>query len=146
MELRPARLEDLPSLLELYRDLNPEDPPLEELRAKAIWAQIQQHPGILYLVAVDGERVVSTCHVTVVPNLTRSGRSYALVENLVTAPDHRRRGLAKALLELAVEHARRCDCYKISLLSSAKRIEAHRFYESVGFDGSLKKGFHRTLE
>lgn len=146
MELRPARQEDLPGLLELYRHLNPEDPSLDSQRAFALWEQIRSHSGIHYLVAVEAERVVSTCNVTVIPNLTRNGRPYALVENMVTAPDFWKQGIARALLDLAVEYERSRDCYKISLLSSAKRTEAHGFYAAAGFDGSLKKGFHRTLE
>jgi GNAT superfamily N-acetyltransferase len=145
-ELRAARREDLPGILDLYAHLNPEDAPLAPERAQALWAEIEAMPGIRYLVAVSEGRVVSTCNVTVLPNLTRGGRSLAIVENMVTAPDFRRRGIGKRLLELAVAFAREKGCYKISLLSSAKRQEAHVLYEAAGFDGAAKKAFYRALE
>ncbi|OQA32275.1 MAG: hypothetical protein BWY57_02080 [Betaproteobacteria bacterium ADurb.Bin341] len=33
------------------------------------------------------------------------------------------------------------DCSKIMLLSSANRVQAHRFFERAGFGGSEKCGF-----
>lgn len=35
----------------------------------------------------------------------------------------------------------RADCSKIMLLSSSDRIQAHMFFEHVGFIGSSKRGF-----
>jgi GNAT superfamily N-acetyltransferase len=146
MELRTAVREDLPGILALYAHLNPEDEALDPDRAAAIWRKTEAMPGIRYLVAVEAGRIVSTCNLTVLPNLTRGGRSLAIVENMVTAPDFRRRGLGRRLLDMATALAREAGCYKISLLSSAKRTEAHVLYEAAGFDGSTKRAFHRTLD
>jgi len=146
MEFRSARREDLPGILELYRHLNPDDDPLPPDRAAPIWDEIEAATGIAYFVGVQDGQILSTCNVVVVPNLTRSGRPWAVVENVVTAPDHQRRGLGRGVLEMAVAFARKHDCYKIALLSSAKRRDAHRFYEAAGFDGDVKRGFHLKLE
>ncbi len=146
MEFRPARREDLPGILDLYRHLNPDDAPLPAGRADSLWDEVESTPGIAYFVGVHGGQILSTCNVVVVPNLTRSGRPWAVVENVVTHPDHQRRGLGKGVLEMAVAFARERNCYKIALLSSAKRRDAHRFYEAAGFDGDVKRGFHLKLE
>lgn len=146
MQFRAARREDLPGILDLYRHLNPDDTPLPAPQAEALWVDIEATPGIAYFVGCEDDRVLSTCNVVVVPNLTRSGRPWAVIENVVTHPGHQRRGLGRGVLGLAVEFARRHDCYKIALLSSARRREAHRFYEAAGFDGDVKRGFHLKLE
>jgi len=94
-----------------------------------------------YFVAkVDG-LVVATCNLTVVPNLTYNLQPYAVIENVVTHANYRRRGLGRLLMETAVSTAWDLGCYKVMLMSGAGRSEAHRFYESMGFDGDSKKGF-----
>ena len=79
------------------------------------------------------------------PNLTRNQRPYALIENVVTHRDYRRRGFGKVVIDKAINYAKEKDCYKIMLLSDSSRTEAHRFYESLGFDGNAKAGFLMRL-
>ena len=40
-----------------------------------------------------------------------------------------------------IEIAWQEGCYKVMLLSGSVRTDAHRFYESIGFEGDSKKGF-----
>jgi GNAT superfamily N-acetyltransferase len=141
MEYRTAREDDLRSLLDLYRQLNPEDPQLEYEKALAIWRKSAESGMTEYFVAVEDDVVISACCVTVVHNLTRGGRPYAILENVITDEGHRKKGIGGRVVHEAVEHAKSCGCYKVVLLSSAKRTEAHRFYEAIGFDGSSKRGF-----
>jgi len=49
--------------------------------------------------------------------------------------------LGKAIIDKAVDYAKEQNCYKVMLQSSSKRIEAHKFYEKIGFDGDSKRGF-----
>lgn len=74
--IRLIRADELPTLLSLYRYLHPEDPELPITGDLAeLWQRIQSDPHLLYFVGdVDG-RVVSTCNLTIIPNLTRGARS-----------------------------------------------------------------------
>jgi GNAT superfamily N-acetyltransferase len=141
MEYRQAREEDLGGILALYRQLNPEDPPLDYGSALRIWKETESRGSTRYFVAAEGVAVVAACCVTVIPNLTRGGRPYAMIENVVTEAGHRRLGLGGRVVRDAVEHARELGCYKAVLLSGAKRAEAHEFYKAIGFDGDSKRGF-----
>jgi GNAT superfamily N-acetyltransferase len=141
VEFRPATSADLSGILALLRELNPEDPELAPSESAGIWTEILGNPRIRYLVAVDSGKVVGTCHVLVVPNLTRSGRPYALVENVVVDGAHRRRGIGRSLMDLAVDFAKSMHCYKVMIQSSAKRSEAHAFYQDLGFDCEAKRSF-----
>jgi GNAT superfamily N-acetyltransferase len=141
MDYRTAQRDDLPGILALYRQLNPEEEILDLGKACLIWDLTEKSNTTHYFVAVDNSKVISTCNITLVPNLTRQGRSFAIIENVITDPGYRRQGIGKRVIESAVRYAKENNCYKVVLLSSAKRTESHKFYESIGFNGDSKKGF-----
>jgi GNAT superfamily N-acetyltransferase len=69
----------------------------------------------------------------VVPNLTRRGRSYAIVENVVVDTSQRGARIGEAMMLHAIEAARTAGCHKVALMSRVERKDAHRFYERLGF-------------
>ena len=144
MEFRKLTEEDLLSLLELYKQLQPDDS-LSSEKSKIVWQEIQNNPNIQYFGAVDDGKVVSTCYAVYIPNLTRNNRGICFIENVVTDEKYRNRGLASKVIDMAVAYAKEKDCYKVILQSGTTRGEAHRFYESKGFDGDSKKAFDMRL-
>lgn len=139
---RFARSEDLEQILALYRFLNPDDPGVDQEPVSEAWQDIMNHrERYRYVVAEEDGRILSTCNIAIVPNLTWGARPYAVIENVVTHPEARRRGLGRSCVMKAVEFAREKGCYKVMLLSGSERTEAHSFYESLGFSGTRKKGF-----
>jgi len=144
--VRFAVHDDLSQIMELYSILIPNDLKRDEKHLQEVWHDIMNHQDrYRYVVAEEGGGILSTCNIAVVPNLTRSARPYAVIENVITHPDARRRGLGRACIMEAVEFARENGCYKVMLLSGSERKEAHAFYESLGFSGTKKKGFVMEL-
>ncbi len=142
METRLIQREELPKLLALYEHLHTNDSPLPARAiVEDVWARIQIDPGLQYFGAFDGEQLVSTCTLTIVPNLTRGCRPYGLIENVVTAPSHRRRGLGKGVLQFALQFAWTSDCYKVMLLTGRMDEGTFAFYESAGFVREAKEAF-----
>jgi GNAT superfamily N-acetyltransferase len=131
--LREAGPGDLPSLLELYRVLNPSDPQLTVEEANSAFTAMLDQPGLTVFLATDGGKPVATATLLVVPNLTRAASPYALIENVVTLETHRGRGYGRAVVRHAVEAAFAANCYKVMLLTGRQRPEVHAFYESCGF-------------
>ena len=138
--VRLARQSDLPAIMALYRDLSHGAPLAADEAAPRIWAELLARPGVQVWVAeLDGEPA-ATCTLIVTPNLTRGGRPYALIENVVTRAHLQRRGLGRAVVRAAIDSAFAQGCYKVMLLSG--RPEAVMlFYESVGFSRGRKTGF-----
>jgi GNAT superfamily N-acetyltransferase len=130
--IRPAGDGDLAGLLELYRHLNP-DPAPEPRLAEERFASILAQPGMTVFLGFADGRAAATVTLIVVPNLTRKAASYALIENVVTHADHRKRGFAGALIRTAIDQAWRDGCYKVMLLTGSEDPATLRFYEGCGF-------------
>ncbi|SNZ19994.1 GNAT family N-acetyltransferase [Cohaesibacter gelatinilyticus] len=133
MIIRPATEGDLPALLKLYRSLIPNDPVLDEDRAVEIFRQFHNRAmGKIYLGREEGQAVASCCLV-IVPNLTRGGRPYALIENVVTHIEHRNKGYGKSIIRHACDQAFEQGCYKVMLMTGSQNPEVLRFYLAAGF-------------
>lgn len=143
MKPRRARRDDLTAILKLYGHLHQSDPVLDPADASVRdhWEKILTDPNLRYFVVEVMQAVVSTCTLTIIPNLTRNMRPYGLIENVVTAPEHRKRGYGTALLRRALAEAWEAGCYKMMLLTGSKLEETLRFYEKAGFQGGVKTGF-----
>ncbi len=137
--IRAAGRADIPAVLELYRYLN-SDAPADPDVALANWEALKRYRGSEILLAHAGGVPVSTCTLVVIPNLTRHGAPYALIENVVTHIDHRGRGYGRAVLHAAAETAWRCGCYKVMLMTGSTDPGTLIFYANAGFAQS-KTGF-----
>lgn len=129
--------------MKLYACLHPEDP-LIDPNAEAVtnlWDQILANANLRYYVGQEKENIVTTCTLTLIPNLTRGLRPYGLIENVVTDPLFRRRGFATALLQHALEDAWSAGCYKVMLETGSRNEETLSFYEKAGFRRGIKTGF-----
>lgn len=138
--VRYIQKHELRELLALYKYLNKDDPTVaENAELRSLWKEILEDKGQHYLVAeVDG-KIVSSCVMVVIKNLTRGANPYALIENVVTHPDYRNKGIGTKLLKKAQEIAKEKGCYKIMLLTGRK--SAIPFYENAGFERKSKTGF-----
>ena len=131
---------ELPLLLELYKQLNPNDDIISDMELKNIWDNIKSQ-NIKYFIAKDDRRIIASCYICIIPNLTRNGKSVGFIENIITDKDYRKKGIGKNVVENAIKYAKEQSCYKVMLQSGNKRTDAHKFYESLGFNGESKKAF-----
>ncbi|HEY3424353.1 MAG TPA: GNAT family N-acetyltransferase [Negativicutes bacterium] len=144
--VRLIRYEELEELLALYKNLNPDDPELIKDNAlNLLWNEIYHDPGLYYLVLAIEGKLVASCTLAIIKNLTRNARPYGLIENVVTHPDYRKKGYGTKVLQKAIDIAQENNCYKVMLLTSSKQEETLRFYEQAGFAKGIKTGFVKKL-
>ena len=116
VSIRQIRADELPALLGLYRRLHPGDAELSiSPDIERLWQRILTDPQLHYLVADVSGRAVSTCTLTIIPNLTRGARPYGVIENVGTHPDFRRRSIGTRILRAALALAWERGCYMLML-------------------------------
>ncbi len=143
--VREAVRTDLEGLLTLYMQLH--DNPFPELdeRVLSVWETIMSDDSHHVIVAEEDGKIVSSCICVIIPNLTRGQRPYALVENVITDKDHRKRGIATACLGFAKDIAIRENCTRLMLMTGSKERSTLDFYERAGYDPNDKKAFVQWL-
>jgi GNAT superfamily N-acetyltransferase len=151
MKSRRIAVNELPDLLGLYAQLHRDDPILDANapEVRQLWQKILADPNLRYYVAEHDGKVVATCTLTIIPNLTRGLRPYGVIENVVTDLAYRKHGFATEVLRFALDDAWQNRCYKVMLETGSKEEETLRFYEKAGFMRGVKTGFiaypHATL-
>jgi GNAT superfamily N-acetyltransferase len=138
---RRAIAGDLDLLLALFRvsEVSAAAEPLQ--RAERIWSQMLARDGLTVFVAEADSRIVATCMLITAPNLLRSGRQHAFLENVVTHPDFRGCGFGRAVVNAALAAAWVEGCHHVFLQSGRADPRVHRFYEGCGFKPGLRTAY-----
>ena len=140
MQIRLVKRNEYDQLLGLMRQLNPLDREASEIEFQVFNAIINSK-YLELIVAEDGGVLLGSCYINVIPNITRGGRPYAVIENVVTDSAHRNRGIGKSLLDHAVELAWAQNCYKVMLMSGRTEVAVHAFYKKCGFNADEKQAY-----
>ncbi|MFD2672624.1 GNAT family N-acetyltransferase [Marinicrinis sediminis] len=138
--VRQIHDEEWPQLMDLYEQMHPEDPVLSSNELQPLLQQIQEDDYHYLFGAFVEDKLVATCVLVIIPNLTRGGKPYGLIENVVTDARFRRQDLATRVLKIALETAWQQQCYKVMLMTGAQEAGTLQFYEQAGFACGVKTG------
>ena len=144
MQIRKVTLSEIDGVLALI-DLfdRPVAPRPSSARLAEIFGEIERTGGAVVGAFVEN-KPIGTCTVNLCANLSWSGRPYAIIENVIVAPEHRGKGVGTAVLNFAQNFAQESGCYKVALMTGSKKPETLKFYEDAGFSGN-KTGFQRRF-
>jgi GNAT superfamily N-acetyltransferase len=146
---RKAVEADLPFIVKLLTEdavVATDDRPDEPYHPRYVTAlrELDADPNqLMQVVVLDGERV-GTVQLTFIPGIARLGMKRCLVEAVHIAPAHRSKGFGTQMIQWAIAQARERGCGMVQLTSNKKRLDAHRFYERLGFAKS-HEGFKYYL-
>jgi GNAT superfamily N-acetyltransferase len=136
---RELEVDDFDNVVVLYRELTGTLPVADGPEGRAHFQKILQTSGNTVFGAEVEAKIVSVASLHILPNMTFSGRPYCLVENVVTLKSHRGQGLGRGVMELAIKAAWAADACRIVLLTG-KTLNAHGFYQKLGFTADRKFG------
>jgi GNAT superfamily N-acetyltransferase len=97
----------------------------------------------VYIAESDGTPI-GTFQLTFIPGLMRNGLWRGLIETVHVSPEQRNNGFGGQMIRWVVERCRDRGCRVVQLTSNKTRIDAHRFYRTLGFSQS-HEGFKLPL-
>lgn len=107
--------------------------PATQAEVELRWPEWEEH-GNSALVATDGsEALVGFCQLHQTHVLHRA-KPVGRVTALVVDEACRGRGIGRALMAVAEARMLSSGCGLCEITSNARRIEAHKFYESLGYE------------
>jgi GNAT superfamily N-acetyltransferase len=136
--VRRARAADAGGVAALYATLV-DNPALDVMPARL--DEIAADPNTALFVLEEDRQLLGTVLVSLCADVMFGRRPFAVVENIVVAPQARGRGLGERLLRAVERFCIDARCSKIMLLSATGRERAHAFFERCGYAGSAKRGF-----
>ena len=143
-----AKSGDLPRLVELLGLLFESEAEFSadsEKQRVALQAILADPAKGRIFVAREGREVVAMASLLYTVSTAEGGKA-ALFEDLVTAPEHRKRGIGEALLKHVVAEARKEGVLRITLLTDMQNERAQAMYRRVGFVGSPMKPMRLKLK
>jgi GNAT superfamily N-acetyltransferase len=148
--IRQARRDDLAALIAMFAaddigghgDTVAADALPDYLRA---FDTIAASPDQTLFVADLAGEVVGTFQTSITTTLAGRGASFMIIEAVQTRGDMRGRGIGAQMIEFCIADARRRGMPRVQLISNAKRKDAHRFYQRLGFEPS-HLGFKMALK
>lgn len=143
VQIRPATINDVGHILQIYAKALDNDNVLSVENAQAIFLKQQQYPDYQVFVAEFNHEIVGTFALLIMENMAHLGTPSAVVEDVGVLPTIQGKGIGKVMMAFALEKAKEKGCYKMSLSSNLRREQAHQFYESLGFK---KHGFSFLME
>lgn len=149
---RDATPADIPTMIRLSHagDARGKDtPPLDEAslddpRYRIAFDEMSADRNHRLVVAEKDGEVVGTIQLSFIPGLPNFGMRRGLLENVHIRSDQRGTGLGTQMVTWAIERCREAGCGLVQLTSNKLRLDAHRFYEKLGFAKS-HEGFKLKL-
>jgi GNAT superfamily N-acetyltransferase len=138
VSIRPAEPRDIPAIVALFADdaIGGHGDSTDERvrpRYEAAFARIEASLNDTLYVAERKSEIAGTFQTTLVTTMSGQGSSSLTVSAVQTRADLRGRGIGAQMIRFAIEDAKARGARQVQLMSNGKRVDAHRFYERLGF-------------
>ena len=147
---RKARVADLPHIIallledELGSTRESRSGELDKNYIKA-FHKIDSDPNQYLMVVENGDEIIGTYHLTIMPSLTFIGSTRMQIEAVRVADKYRGQKIGSWMFDQAISYAKEHDVSIIQLTTNKKRPKAKHFYEKLGF-GPTHEGMKLYLE
>jgi len=136
-----AGAKDLPRLVELLGILFASEAEFSadaEKQRSGLQAILADPAKGKIFVVREGRELIAMCSLLYTISTAEGGKA-ALFEDLVVAPEHRKRGIGASLLKHVIAQARAEGVLRLTLLTDMQNERAQALYRRLGFVGSPMK-------
>ena len=141
LQIRHATANDLSAIVRMLADdfLGQQreriEDPIPDSYVKA-FQEIETDPNNELIVAELDNEVIGTLQLTFTPSISFQGSRRCTVESVRVNTRYRGQGIGRKMMIWAIERAKANGCGSMQLMTNSERIDAHRFYENLGFKAS----------
>lgn len=141
VRFRQATRADLPSIVRMLADddLGSQRERVENPLPASYYSafeQINNDPNHELIVAERNREVIGTLHLMFLPSVSFQGGLRAQVESVRVDKRLQSQGIGSEMMKWAMERAKQRGAHVVQLTTHKTRVNAHRFYERLGFKGS----------
>ncbi|MCQ0970762.1 GNAT family N-acetyltransferase [Paracoccus sp. TK19116] len=147
IRFRAAKRDDVPAIIAMLADdeLGRGRETADDMTPYLAAFDAMEAEGGNCIIVADEKGVVVGCYqLTFITGLSLRAARRALIEGVRVAASHRGRRLGEAMMADAETRAKEAGCRLIQLTTNKTRIDAHRFYDRLGFSAS-HIGYKKTL-
>lgn len=137
------RMEDLPSLIDLYHQMQPSTFSAAEMGETL--REAGEDRNHLFLAARREGRLIGTALGVVCRMLYGGRRSFMVVEDVVVDERWRHRGVGRRLMRELEHEACKQNCSYIMLITDAFRTDSQQFYRSLAYSSDGYVAFKKRL-
>jgi ribosomal protein S18 acetylase RimI-like enzyme len=141
LKFETAVQKDLPRLVELLGILFESEAEFSadaDKQRNALQAILSDAAKGKIFVVREGRELIAMCSLLYTISTAEGGKA-ALFEDLVVAPEHRKRGIGASLLKHVIAEARTEGVLRMTLLTDMQNDRAQALYRRLGFVGSPMK-------
>ncbi|HJO95995.1 MAG TPA: GNAT family N-acetyltransferase [Victivallales bacterium] len=143
MKITTINDKDLAELAGLYQQLQPNEQSIEKMKDALV--HIRRNPNQIILGAKIEGNLIGTLLGVTCQMLFGQCKSFMVIEDVVVSNNYRRNGIGRALMKAIEKKAMELNCSYIMLITDHDRVNAHRFYESLGYKSDHYKAFKKSL-
>ena len=141
IRFRVAKRADLPSIVRMLADddLGSQRERYEDPLPEAYYSafeQIESDPNHELIVAERNGEVIGTLHLMFLPSISFQGGLRAQVESVRVDKQFQSQGIGSAMMQWSTQRAKQRGAHVVQLTTHKSRLDAHRFYERLGFKGT----------
>jgi len=142
MVIREMIKDDIPQLAQLYKQFWGEESSIDTMYVK--FDKFHENGSHILLSAIENNKLIGSVMGVICEELYGDCKPFMVLENMIVDNQYRNSGVGKALIsELERRAAEKCT--QIILVTETNRIDACKFYESVGYKPDTHKGFKKKL-
>jgi Acetyltransferases len=134
---------DIPELALLYKQFWNEDSCIELMCSQ--FKKLCKCDTHILLSAVENGKLIGSVMGVICEELYGSCKPFMVLENMIVDSQFRNKGVGKALVSELEKIAVQKNCTQIILITDTQRIDARKFYESVGYNPNTHKGYKKKL-
>ena len=138
---RLATRDDVPSIVRLLADddLGSQRERYEDPLPESYYSAfdlIHNDPNHELIVAEQGGEVIGTLHLMFLPSISFQGALRSQVESVRVDKRFQNQGIGSEMMKWTIDRAKQSGAQVMQLTTHNTRVDAHRFYERLGFKGS----------